>query len=159
MSHTKSFEATRVEDFKVIPISSPVIINGSIPSRYTCDGLNINPPLDLQDIPEETKSLAIMVEDPDAPKGTFVHWMIWNIPVTHHIKEGHKTGVQGVNDFGSHNYGGPCPPLGVHHYQFKVYALDNVIDISVNSNKEELEKAMADHILGFGLLEAKYARK
>ena len=93
-------EATRAVDYKTLKVSSDAFKeNELIPSRYTCDGKNINPPLTIEGIPEETKSLAIIVDDPDAPAGTWVHWLVWSIPVTHHIKENHIPGKEGINDF------------------------------------------------------------
>ncbi|MGE5108818.1 MAG: YbhB/YbcL family Raf kinase inhibitor-like protein [Sphingobacteriales bacterium] len=159
MQHQNAFEATRAVDYKRIKVNSPEFEqNGIIPELYTCDGENRNPPLELQDIPEETKCLAIIVEDPDAPKGIFIHWVAWNIPVMHHIREGHSAGAQGMNDFGKHRYDGPCPPSGTHRYYFKVYALDSTLDIPVSSDKSQLESAMSEHIIGFGELMGKYGR-
>jgi Raf kinase inhibitor-like YbhB/YbcL family protein len=133
--------------------------NEFIPPRYTCDGKDVNPALNLDHIPKESQSLAIIVDDPDAPGGTWVHWVIWNIPVTHHLKEGHRTGTQGVNDFNKQNYRGPCPPKGTHRYFFKGYALDCILEIPAGSNKADLEKAMAGHILGFGELIGLYKKQ
>ncbi|MDP4261316.1 MAG: YbhB/YbcL family Raf kinase inhibitor-like protein [Bacteroidota bacterium] len=156
----KHSEATSVIDFKKLLISCPAFKeNDFIPARYTCDGKNINPPLAIDHIPEETKSLAIIMDDPDAPVGTWVHWVVWNIPVTHHIKEDHVPGKEGKNDFLRHHYGGPCPPSGTHRYFFKVYALDTILDIPDNADKAGLEKAMSGHITGFGELIALYKRK
>jgi Raf kinase inhibitor-like YbhB/YbcL family protein len=146
--------------YKKIDISSAAFIeNDFIPRRYTCDGKNVNPAMNFDHIPKGTQSLAIIVDDPDAPSGTWVHWVIWNMPVTHHLKEGHAYGIQGLNDFQKKGYGGPCPPKGTHRYFFKVYALDCLLDISKDSNKEKLEKAMAGHILGFGELIGLYKRE
>lgn len=147
-------------DYKLINISSTVFKPGEmIPSKYTCDGININPPLDLKNIPEEAKCLVLIVEDPDAPNGTWVHWIVWNIPVTHHLKENEIHGTEGINDFQKHHYGGPCPPAGTHRYFFKVYALDDLLDLPGGSNKIQLEKAMSEHIIGFGELIGVYKRK
>jgi hypothetical protein len=133
--------------------------NQYIPSKYTCDGLNLNPDFTISDIPLLTKSLAIIVEDPDAPINTWVHWVVWNIPVTHHIKENTLLGTQGVNDFSRRFYCGPCPYSGTHHYLFKFYALDALLDLSINTRKLDLEKAMSDHILAFGQITGLYKRK
>ena len=146
--------------YKRIDISSTAFKeNDVIPRRHTCDGKNVNPSLNIDHIPKETQSLAIIVDDPDAPSGTWVHWVIWNIPVTHHLKEGHAQGIQGVNDFKKNAYDGPCPPKGTHRYFFKLYALDCLLDIPKNSNKEKLEKAMGGHILGFGELIGLYKKE
>jgi hypothetical protein len=159
MAPPSSIKPAKAEDFKTITISSPAFKqNEMIPSKYTCDGVNINPPLDLQNIPPQAKSLTVIVDDPDAPAGTWVHWTIWNIPVTHHISEGYDHGVQGVNDFKKNNYGGPCPPSGTHRYNFKVYALNETLQLPPTVGKKELEKAMSDHILGFGVLTGVYSR-
>jgi Raf kinase inhibitor-like YbhB/YbcL family protein len=133
--------------------------NGLIPSKYTCDGNNISPSLTIENIPKESKSLSIIVEDPDAPVGTWVHWVIWNIPVTGRIKENQAPGVQGINDFRKNNYGGPCPPNGTHRYFFKVFALDTVLELPANTNKHMLEKAMVGHIIASGQLVGLYTRQ
>ncbi|HVX25056.1 MAG TPA: YbhB/YbcL family Raf kinase inhibitor-like protein [Parafilimonas sp.] len=151
---------TSVVDFKNIEVSSSAFKNGEfIPAKYTCEGENISPELSIKNIPQNTKSLALIVDDPDAPLRTWVHWIIWNIPVTHHIKENDVHGKEGLNDFQIHRYSGPCPPKGVHHYFFKVYALDDLLDLPGNIRKGELEKAMSDHIIGFGELVGLYKRK
>jgi Raf kinase inhibitor-like YbhB/YbcL family protein len=146
-------------DYKTLNISSAVFkADEMIPSKYTCEGANVNPPLDIKDIPEEAKCLALIVDDPDAPNGTWVHWVVWNIPVTHHLKERHVPGKEGVNDFQQHRYGGPCPPSGTHRYFFKVYALDALLDLPADARKTDLEKAMSEHIIGFGELIGLYKR-
>jgi Raf kinase inhibitor-like YbhB/YbcL family protein len=146
-------------DYKQLDISSTAFkIGEMIPARYTCDGANINPPLDIKDIPEEAKCLALIADDPDAPIGTWVHWVVWNIPVTHHIKEGKIHGTEGINDFQKHHYGGPCPPSGTHRYFFKVYALDALLDLPATAKKLQLEKAMSEHIIAFGELIGLYKR-
>jgi Raf kinase inhibitor-like YbhB/YbcL family protein len=150
----------KVFDYKVMNISSTAFENeGMIPEKYTCDGRNMSPPLDIKDIPEEAKCLVLIVDDPDAPKGIWVHWLVWNIPVTHHLKENLVHGIEGMNDFHQHHYGGPCPPSGTHRYFFKVYALDALIELSADAKKKELEEAISDHIIGFGELIGLYARK
>lgn len=133
--------------------------NGFIPRRYTCDGKDVNPALNFDHLPGEAESLAMIVDDPDAPAGTWVHWVIWNIPVTHHLKEENTIGTQGINDFNKQHYQGPCPPKGTHRYFFKVYALDCKLEIPGSSNKTDLEKAMAGHILGFGELIGLYKKE
>ncbi len=133
--------------------------NEEIPVRYTCDGLNQSPPLDIDNIPIETKSLVIIVEDPDAPINTWVHWLVWNIPVTHHIKENMLKGQQGVNDFSRKFYCGPCPLNGTHHYLFKVYALNDLLQLPDNAKKLQLERSMSEKIIAFGQLTGLYTRK
>ncbi len=146
-------------DYKQMGISSTAFKNGEmIPAKYTCDGANVNPPLDIKDIPDETKCLVLIADDPDAPIGTWVHWVVWNIPVTHHIKENAVHGREGINDFQEHHYGGPCPPSGIHRYFFKIYALDALLDLPANTKKLPLEKAMSEHIIGFGELIGLYTR-
>lgn len=135
--------------------------NGMIPRQYTCDGKDINPPLMIANCPQETKSLALICDDPDAPMGIWVHWVIWNIdPGVKEIKEDTvPTGaIVGINDFRQHRYGGPCPPSGTHRYFFKLYALDTLLSISPNSTKADLEKAMKGHILAEGQLIGLYKR-
>ena len=147
-------------DYKLLEISSPAFNDGEmIPSKYSCEGVNVNPPLQIKDIPEDAKCLALIVDDPDALRGTWVHWLVWNIPVTHLIKERHVPGKEGLNDFQQHRYSGPCPPSGVHRYFFKVYALDALLDLPADARKHTLEKVMSDHIIGFGELIGLYKRK
>ncbi len=154
MKHTD-----KAVDYKKMTISSPVFEDGGmIPVKYSCEGENVNPPLDISGFPEEAVSLAIIMEDPDAPAGTWVHWLVWNIPVTHHIKEDHVPGKEGINDFQKHKYGGPCPPKGTHRYFIKIYALNATLDLPGNTQKKQLEKAMSEHIIGFGELIGLYKR-
>lgn len=146
-----------------LKISSPVFEhNGYIPQKYTCDERDVNPPLVIENIPSEAKSLALIVDDPDAPMGTWVHWVVWNIgPETKEIKEDSvpEGAKQGVNDFRKHEYGGPCPPSGVHRYFLKLYALDTLLDLSQNARKSDLEKAMKGHILSKTEIIGLYKRK
>lgn len=121
--------------------------NGYIPKKFTCDGEDINPALEIYDIPAKTQSLALIVDDPDAPMGTWVHWVIFDIPVINRLDENSIPGKQGINDFGRQDYGGPCPPSGTHRYFFKIYALDKRLDLSEGISKQDLEKAMQGHIL------------
>jgi len=129
-----------------------------IPRKYTCDGRDVNPSLNIEDLPKETKSLVLIVDDPDAPMGTWVHWVVWNIPPAKEILEDSVPGTEGVNDFQRHSYGGPCPPSGTHRYFFKVYALDAKLELSPNSRKRDLEKAMEGHILAKGEIIGLYSR-
>jgi len=132
-----------------------------IPQKYTCDGENINPPLQITEVPSNTQSLVLIVDDPDAPSGDWVHWLVWNInPETKLITENESPqgAIQGTNDFGKQNYGGPCPPSGIHHYQFKIYALDTTLNLPSSSRKKDLETAMANHILDKDMLIGLYQR-
>jgi Raf kinase inhibitor-like YbhB/YbcL family protein len=145
---------------KLLKIDSPVFENEElIPSRYTCEGEDINPPLTIGDIPEGTKSLALIMEDPDAPNGTFDHWLEWNIPVINTINENSNPGISGVNGFGKTGYGGPCPPSGTHRYFFRVYALDAKLDLEAGAEKKLLLEAIDEHILAMGEIMAKYQKK
>lgn len=141
-------------------VSSPAFEHhGKIPEKYTADGENINPPLEIEGIPEGSKSLVIIVEDPDAPAKTWVHWIVWNVPVVRKIYENNIPGVQGLNDFMGHNYSGPAPPSGTHRYLFKVYALDKKLELTQRTRREELERAMEGHILAIGQLVGTYSRR
>ncbi len=135
--------------------------NELIPKRHTCDGENLSPELSWQNIPSGTKSLVLIVDDPDAPMGTFVHWVIYNLPADlSGLKEGVKgVGVEGINDFRKSGYGGPCPPRGsTHRYFFKLYALDTTLNLAAGAKKAEVEKAMQGHILAQGELVGRYGR-
>jgi Raf kinase inhibitor-like YbhB/YbcL family protein len=147
-------------DYKVLTVSSKAFQpNGFIPKKYTCEGYNTNPPIDISGIPEHAKSLVLFMEDPDAPGKTFIHWVLWNLPVKNHIQEDELTGDQGVNDFGDRGYGGPCPPSGTHRYYIKIYALNELLDIPHFSTKETVEHAMEDHIIAYGELMGRYSRE
>jgi len=130
-----------------------------IPSKYTCDGDDVNPPLKIEQLPSEAKSLVLIIDDPDAPSGTWDHWVVWNIPPTDKIEENAVPGIEGTNSFGKHSYGGPCPPSGTHRYYFKVYALDAELKLGSNSKKKDVEKAMQNHILAKGELIGLYSRE
>jgi hypothetical protein len=145
---------------KELTITSPAFESKKpIPSQYTCDGDDVNPPLNIKEIPEETKSLVLIVDDPDAPMGTWDHWIVWNIPPTNKIEENSVPGTEGLNDFRKHSYGGPCPPSGTHRYFFKIYALDTKLNLDPNSRKKDVEKAMKNHILAKGELIGLYSRR
>ncbi len=148
---------------KNMKISSTVFDNNQfIPRKYTCDGDNINPPLLIHDVPQEAQSLVLIVDDPDAPMGTWTHWLLWNInPSTSLIEEGNipQGAVEGLNDFGENSYGGPCPPTDTHRYHFKLYALDTILDIGPSSKKDDVEKAMVNHIIDWTELIGLYERQ
>jgi Raf kinase inhibitor-like YbhB/YbcL family protein len=151
-----------------IKITSPAFEEGGmIPSKYTCDGADISPPLQWEGVPKGTMSIALISDDPDAPMGTWVHWVVYNIPPDktelaekfdddETLTDGTR---QGLNSFQKIGYGGPCPPSGTHRYFFKIYAVDKVIDVVAIADKATLLKAMEGHILGQGQLMGKYARK
>jgi len=144
-------------------ITSPAFRNGElIPSKFTCDGADVNPALNIGNVPQEAKSLALIMDDPDAPGGMWVHWVAWNIdPKTREIKEnGVPPGAKlGVNDFRKTPYGGPCPPSGTHRYFFKLYALDTMLDLGPDATKTALEKSMKGHIVAQGEMMGRYKRK
>jgi len=142
----------------------------SIPSHFTCDGDDISPALRWQGGPDGTQSFALIMDDPDAPGGTYTHWVIYNIrPQANALPEGVEQterpangegGVQGQNDFGDNGYGGPCPPGGnPHHYNFRLYALDGTLDLDPGASKGELLKAMEGRTLGEAMLTGTYKRR
>ena len=138
-----------------------------IPSRYTCDGENVSPELSWSDVPENTVSLALICDDPDAPAGTWVHWLLFNIPpdlrelpedagAFPHVSEGMN---QGRTDYLKSGYGGPCPPSGAHRYFFKLYALDCKLNLDNTATKKKLVAEMKGHVLAQGQLMGRYKRK
>jgi Raf kinase inhibitor-like YbhB/YbcL family protein len=142
-----------------LAIKSPAFENqGNIPSKYTCEGDNVNPEIDVRNMPASAKSLVLIMEDPDATKGTFDHWIMWNIPVDGVINENSAPGVQGKNGAGQNKYTGPCPPTGNHRYLFKLYALDQMLDLKEGATKKALQEAMKGHILSSGELIGHYQK-
>lgn len=141
-------------------VSSPAFKHdGVIPPKYTCEGDNINPPLQIANIPEGTQTLVLIVEDPDAPKGIFDHWVLWNIPPIGTIEENSSPGISGENGAGKTGYYGPCPPSGTHRYYFHVYALDNMLDIQAGETKEKVQEAMEPYLLASGSLMGHYKKQ
>jgi Raf kinase inhibitor-like YbhB/YbcL family protein len=134
---------------------------GNIPSKFSCDGANTNPPLQISDVPSGAKSLVLIVDDPDAPSGLFTHWIVWNISTqTSAIAEGSAPkGVFGTNDFGKSGYGGPCPPSGTHRYYFKMFALDQELGLASGAKRSQLDAAMKGHVIAQGELMGRYSRK
>jgi Raf kinase inhibitor-like YbhB/YbcL family protein len=140
---------------------------GLIPAKYTCDGADVSPPLQWDNVPQSAKSIALICDDPDAPMGTFVHWVLFNLPAeTRQLAEkvaADKTlpsgARQGTSGFGRVGYGGPCPPSGTHRYFFKIYALDTTLDLPAGARKSDLLKVMQGHILAQGQLVGKYKRR
>jgi Raf kinase inhibitor-like YbhB/YbcL family protein len=144
---------------KLVVKSSAFENNQLIPVKYTCDGDDVNPPLTIEGVPEGTKSLVLIVDDPDAPSGIWNHWVVWNIPPgARKIEENTVPGTEGISTSRKHAYGGPCPPYGTHRYFFKVYALDAKLDLTANSTKKNVEKAMESHMLAEGELMGLYRR-
>lgn len=144
-------------------ISSPAFAhNGSIPAMYTCDGTNVSPSLAVSGVPQGARSLVLISDDPDAPRGTWVHWLLWNLdPTTREIPEGSvpTSAIEGTTSFRKTGYGGPCPPSGTHRYFFKLYALDTTLNLPPAAHKDQLEAAMAGHILAQAELIGLYSRK
>jgi Raf kinase inhibitor-like YbhB/YbcL family protein len=134
---------------------------GSIPPKFTCDGGDSSPPLRIAEIPSDAKTLALIVDDPDAPSGLFTHWIVWNIsPHTNAIAErSAPQGVQGTNDFGKSGYGGPCPPSGTHRYYFKIFALDRELNLPSGTKRNQLDAAMKGHVVAQGELMGRYAKQ
>jgi Raf kinase inhibitor-like YbhB/YbcL family protein len=144
-------------------ISSSAFENNEyIPQIFTCDGKNINPHLIFNDIPPETQTLALIMDDPDAPAGTFTHWIVWNIPssVTNIPEGGYvESATEGINSAEDQGYTGPCPPNGTHRYFFTLYALDTSLDLPASADRNDLESDMEDHIIGEAKLMGLYQRK
>jgi Raf kinase inhibitor-like YbhB/YbcL family protein len=152
-------------------ISAAFNSGGSIPQKFTCDGSNLSPPLRWSNLPEGTESVALIVDDPDAPGKTFVHWLLFNLPpdrdvlpedldVEQHFGDAAQTPLEGANDFGDRGYGGPCPPRGdnAHRYFFRLYALDSMLDLGDGVTKRQLTQAMDGHILEEADLMGTYRR-
>lgn len=133
-----------------------------IPQKYTCQGENVSPELSFHDLPEKAESLVLIVDDPDAPSGTFDHWIAWNIPAkTKSLAEGIKAlNFQGKNSYGKKGYNGPCPPPGkAHRYFFKLYALDEMLSLPEGADKKRVESAMEGRILAMAELMGTYQRQ
>jgi Raf kinase inhibitor-like YbhB/YbcL family protein len=146
---------------KELTVSSPVFAaNQKIPEKYSCDNQDINPPLTIEGVPGGTKSLALILNDPDAARGSFDHWIMWNIPPSQKaIEEDTALGTKGLNGKGGIGYTGPCPPQGKpHHYIFMVYALDTELALAEKASRKDLEKAMKGHVLAEGKLVGLFGR-
>jgi len=143
-------------------ITSPAFADGgTIPQKYTCNGASVTPPLDFANVPQNAHSMALEVTDPDAPNGTFTHWLVWNIPtnVTQFKEDNVPDGViQGLNGFGTSKWGSPCPPSGVHHYVFDLYALDNTLPLTSSQGRGDLENAMKGHMIAHAKLVGLYGK-
>jgi Raf kinase inhibitor-like YbhB/YbcL family protein len=157
----------RAQKMTIKVTSSAFGEGGMIPSKYTTDGQDVSPALKWDGIPDGTQSIALISDDPDAPVKTWVHWVMWNIPadkveLEENIPQDEKLpdgSVQGITDFGTHGYGGPAPPSGTHRYYFKIYALDNKLDLKRSAKKADMLKAMERHIIAQGQLMGKYKRR
>jgi Raf kinase inhibitor-like YbhB/YbcL family protein len=152
MKNTTLFkEVTNAFDYKKLRVTSTAFQNeGMIPFKYSCDGANTNPPLDIEDIPDGTRSLAIIFENRDTSSGSWAHWVVWNIPVMNHIKEYGMHGTEGMNDFHQQRYIGPVPSFDTYQYAFKIYALNSLIYLTPQETKEALEIAMSEHLIAYG---------
>ena len=169
MAVTLSYQAAETANRSGIAISSSAFADSaSIPEQYTCKGKNISPPLNWSGVPFEAKSVALIMDDPDAPVGTWVHWVLYDLsPSTNSLPEDVPTSQsipggakQGVNDFKHLGYGGPCPPAGKpHRYFIKLYALDKMLDLKPGATKKDVERAMEKHIISQGQLIGIYKRK
>ncbi len=165
-SAVASKEATTMTPATMTMTSSAFAAKATIPAKYTCDGESISPPLQWDAPPSGTQSLALVVDDPDAPSGTFVHWAIYGLPpALRALPEGVSTderpatgGVNGANGAGKLGYTGPCPPSGVHRYFFRLYALDVKLDSTPGWTEDQLLQAMNGHILGQAELMGTYSR-
>jgi Raf kinase inhibitor-like YbhB/YbcL family protein len=157
------YRTNRKQKEESIQVSSPAFENGEfIPQKYTADGEEQSPPLLIKNVPEAAKSLVLIMDDPDAPTGTFTHWLAWNIdPKTELIAENSLLGgaMLGTNSAHKLNYVGPRPPSGTHRYFFKVYALNKILDLPRGSSKEDLQKAMQNNVLARGSLMGKYSKQ
>lgn len=134
----------------------------TIPKKYTCEGLNINPALAITEIPPAAKSLALIMDDPDAPGGTFNHWLLWNIPLEQAtIAEATtpSSAVVGKNSAGSNKYLGPCPPSGTHHYRFTAFALDSTLSLGAEANRAKLDEALKNHVIDQATLTGLYQKE
>jgi Raf kinase inhibitor-like YbhB/YbcL family protein len=150
-------------DMATLKLSSPAFSDkGTIPVDYSCQGLDMSPPLNIAGIPLHARSLALVMDDPDATMGTWVHWVVFNISSrTESIPEGSPPAeaLVGRNSWGNNSYGGPCPPSGTHRYLFKLYALDTMLDLKSSATRSDVEKAMEGHVLAQTTLVGLYKRK
>jgi Raf kinase inhibitor-like YbhB/YbcL family protein len=154
-----SFAISGMAPAQISVTSSAFESGGVIPAQFTCKGADHNPPLRLEGVPREAKSLVLIVDDPDAPGGLFSHWLVWNIdPGATEIsaKAVPAGAAQGTNDFGKAGYNGPCPPSGTHRYYFRVFALDRKLDLQSGAKRSALESALKNHVLARGELMGRF---
>ncbi|MFL6538358.1 MAG: YbhB/YbcL family Raf kinase inhibitor-like protein [Chthoniobacterales bacterium] len=153
--------ATSAAAEPALDVTSPAFKSGgNIPAQFSCNGANVNPPLSVAKVPANAICLAVALVDPDAPGGTFTHWLVWNVdPKTSEIAANSvpDTAVQGTNDFGNTGYGGPCPPSGTHRYYFRVFALDAKLPLKPGAKAAQFEKAIAGHVIARGELMGRFA--
>jgi Raf kinase inhibitor-like YbhB/YbcL family protein len=144
-------------------VTSPAFSSGDfIPAKYTCDGKDVNPELHIHDVPGDTQSIALIVDDPSSPSGNWLHWSVWNIPPTGRvIKENSvpQGAREGETDFSEIGYGGPCPGVGEHEYRFIAFALDTFLDIGHGATRDMIERAMEGHVIAEATLEGRYQRQ
>ena len=145
-----------------LSLTSPAFQHGGeIPTRHTCDAEDLSPALVWSGVPEGTRSLALVVDDPDAPVGTFTHWVAWGIdPAAEMLEEGQSAPLEGANDFGAKGYRGPCPPPGhgPHRYSFRLHAVDTELDLETGASKADLERSLEEHVLADAELVGRYER-
>ena len=166
-SSPSSRQPAQAEASEIKLVSNAFKEGQPIPLQYTCSGVNVSPPLEWSGVPKSAKTIAIIADDPDAPAGTWVHWVLYNLPAESMglienvpFSENLRTGgFQGKNDFGKIGYGGPCPPSGTHRYFFKIYAVDSELPLKGGATKTELEKAMEGHITAQAQLMGTYSRQ
>jgi Raf kinase inhibitor-like YbhB/YbcL family protein len=160
-------ESYRLHEVSAMEITSPAFDHDAeIPMKYTCDGDDASPPLVIDGLPNGTAAVTLICDDPDAGKPNFTHWVLFNLPPTARTLREHLPATpqlpdgtcQGVNDFGTVGYGGPCPPRGAHHYRFTAFALDAPLKVPASSSRSEVEAAMKGHVLGHAQLTATYQR-
>ncbi|HVL87938.1 MAG TPA: YbhB/YbcL family Raf kinase inhibitor-like protein [Candidatus Thermoplasmatota archaeon] len=148
---------------QIVVASSAFEEGASIPARYTCQGDDVSPPLSFRNVPGAARALALVMDDPDAPGGTFTHWLAWNIPATKAAIAGDEDLSRfarlGANDFGKIGYGGPCPPSGTHRYVFKVYATRELLDLPTGASRDALLEALEGRVLARGELVGTYAKR
>ncbi len=165
IKENKNIEEKNMENISIV--SEAFKEGANIPSEYTCDGKNISPALSWNGIPEETKSIALIMDDPDAPSGTFVHWLLYNLPSeTKKLEKGFpkedifRDGTtHGKTSFGNIGYGGPCPPSGSHRYYFRIYAIDKKLDLLPRATRNQIDDAIKGHIIAKGELMGRYKRR
>ena len=140
--------------------------DGAIPRKFTCDGDDVSPPIEWSEMPPDAKTVALICDDPDAPKGDFVHWVLFNVPAAAGALPEHLPrrpeladgARQGTNDFGKVGYGGPCPPSGTHHYRFTLYAVDGELHVSPSASRAAVQAALKGHVLASAQLTGTYQR-
>ena len=151
--------ASIIAQSTLVITSSSFNQDAMIPSAYTCDGVNISPELSISEVPKDSKTLVIIMYDPDAPGGNFDHWIVYDIIPGGKINESSSPGTKGINSKGEFGYTGPCPPEGTHHYHFKVYALDTNLNLKEGASRKMVEDVMAGHVLATGELVGLYKKK